>query len=173
MNIIQNSIQWLEVAGGQRVLRIALATLTIVGLTVVFNFRAFRNMGTQEAMDSAPLARNISEGKGYTTSFVRPFSMYLLKDHNQVAPGAALGRLGELTRINDRHPDISNPPVYPVFLAGLMKALPFQYTLPSKPRPFFSRGGSFWRYQPDFLIAVVNQLIFFAVIVLFFFLARR
>ncbi len=28
-------------------------------------------------MDSAQLARNIADGKGYTTLFIRPFSLYL------------------------------------------------------------------------------------------------
>ena len=130
-------------------------------------------MATLEAMDSAQLARNMAEGKGYTTSFIRPFSMYLLKEHNQLSQGASPGRLGELTQIKERHPDISNPPIYPVFLAGLMKVLPFRYALPTKPKPFFSRGGSFWRYQPDFIIAVFNQALFFILLVLVFFLARR
>ena len=47
-----------------------------------YNWRAFKNMATQEAMDAAQLARNIAQGKGYTTLFIRPFSIYLVKKHN-------------------------------------------------------------------------------------------
>ena len=68
---------------------------------------------------------------------------------------------------------LANPPVYPVVLAGLMKVLPFDFTISAKARPFWSNGDRFWRYQPDFLIALFNQLLFFIVIVLLFFLARR
>jgi hypothetical protein len=51
--------------------------------------RAYRNLATQEAMDSAQLARNIAEGKGYTTLFIRPFSLYLVQSHNEAKHAAA------------------------------------------------------------------------------------
>jgi 4-amino-4-deoxy-L-arabinose transferase-like glycosyltransferase len=54
-----------------------------------------------------------------------------------------------------------------------MKVLPFQYAIPSKPKPFWSFDGNFYRYQPDFLIAVFNQLLFFGLVVWTFLLARR
>ena len=53
-----------------------------------------------------------------------------------------------------------------------MKVLPFDYTIPTA-KPFWSNGGRFWRFEPDFLIALFNQLLFLAVIALVFFLARR
>jgi 4-amino-4-deoxy-L-arabinose transferase-like glycosyltransferase len=173
MPILQESIHKLEVAGGMRYLKIGLAVLGVVAVFALYNIQSFKNMGTQEAMDSAQLARNIAEGKGYTTLFVRPFSMYLFKRHNELAPNAVDKRLAELTQIKDSHPDISNPPVYPVLLAGLMKVLPFQYVIPVKPKIFWSSKGEFYRYQPDFLISMFNQLLFFAAIVAFFFLAKR
>ena len=70
------------------------------------------------------------------------------------------------------HPDLANPPVYPVVLAALMKVLPFNYTI-STTKPFWSSGGRFWRFEPEFLIALFNQLLFLAAIALVFFLARR
>jgi hypothetical protein len=173
MPVLQESIHKLEVAGGMRYLKMGLVLLGILAVVAWYNIQSFKNMGTQEAMDSAQLARNISQGKGYTTLFVRPFSMYLFKRENEMAPGAVDKRLPELTRIKDRHPDISNPPVYPFVLAGLMKVLPFNYAISSKPKMFWNSKGEFWRYQPDFLISVFNQMLFFGAIVLFFFLARR
>jgi len=173
MPILQEFIHKLEVAGGMRYLRIGLAVLAIIAVIALYNIQSFKNMGTQEAMDSAQLARNIAQGKGYTTQFVRPFSMYLFKRHNEMAPNAVDKRLAELTEIKNSHPDISNPPVYPIILAGLMKVLPFHYEISAKPKIFWSYKGEFWRYQPDFLISVFNQLLFFAFIVAFFFLAKR
>ena len=70
------------------------------------------------------------------------------------------------------HPDLANPPVYPVVLAGLMKVLPFRYET-SNTTPFWSNGGKFWRYQPEFLIALFNQLLFLGLIALVFLLARQ
>jgi Dolichyl-phosphate-mannose-protein mannosyltransferase len=173
MPILQESIHKLEVAGGMRYLKLGLAALAIIGVIALYNIQSFKNMGTQEAMDSAQLARNIAQGKGYTTSFVRPFSMYLFKRHNEMAPNAVDKRLAELSEIKNSHPDISNPPVYPIILAGLMKVLPFHYPISDKPRIFWTSKGEFWRYQPDFFISVFNQLLFFAGIVAVYFLAKR
>src|SRR6185295_3354254 len=61
---------------------------------------------------------------------------------------------------------------YPIFLAGVMKVLTFDYTL-SSTRPFWSSNGRSWRSQPDFLISWVNELLFFGVIVLVYIWARR
>jgi 4-amino-4-deoxy-L-arabinose transferase-like glycosyltransferase len=175
MPIIQEAIHKLEVAaGGRKYVKITLAVLAICGFAVLYNFRSFRNMSTAEAMDMAQVARNLSEGKGYSTLFVRPFSMYLLKQHNQPIPTIGGERLSEVTRIRDQHPDLANPPLYPACLAALMKILPFHYVLPTRPQFFFSNGAQlFWRYQPDFLIALFNQVLFVGVIVLSFFLARK
>ena len=173
MPLLQESIHKLEVAGGTRYLKIGLAALGVIAVLALYNFQSFKNMASQEAMDSAQLARNIAEGKGYTTLFVRPLSMYLFKRHNELAPDAVDKRLGELSRIKTSHPDISNPPVYPMMLAGLMKVLPFRYPIPAKPKIFWSAKGDFWRYQPDFLISAFNQLLFLGAIIAFFFLAKR
>src|SRR5207245_8802813 len=88
MPILQESIHKLEVAGGMRYLKIGLAAVLIITVIALYNIQSFKNMGTQEAMDSAQLARNIAQGKGYTTLFVRPFSMYLFKKHNEMSPNA-------------------------------------------------------------------------------------
>ena len=72
-------------------------------------------------MDAAQLGRNIAMGSGYTTECIRPLSIFLIKGKNHVAGDK------DPARLNGNHPDISNPPVYPVVLAGLMKVLPFHY----------------------------------------------
>ena len=56
--------------------------LALVVLMGGYNRRAFKNLATQEAMDSAQLGRNLAQGKGYTTLFIRPISIYLVKKRN-------------------------------------------------------------------------------------------
>jgi hypothetical protein len=166
MLFLQDIVHRIEVGGGMRFFRVGLAALAILLLTVGYNSRAFKNMSSQEAMDSAQLARNIAQGKGYTTLFIRPFSICLMKKHNLETQGAPeVGKVADLAQIRGMHPDLANPPVYPVVLAALMKVLPFNYTIPTA-KPFS-------RFQPDFLIALFNQLLFLAAITLVFFLARR
>jgi 4-amino-4-deoxy-L-arabinose transferase-like glycosyltransferase len=173
MPLLQDSIHKLEEGGGLRYFRIALAVLAVLFLAVVYDNRDFTNFSTPEAMDSAQLARNISEGNGYTTLFVRPFSMYLVKKANEARFGEAEAlKRGDSAQIKGMHPDISNPPAYPALLAGLMKVLPFDFEANST-KPFWSLGGKFRRFQPDFFIAAFNELLFLALIVAVFFLARR
>ena len=166
MPFLQDVLHRIELGGGMRFLRTGLAVLGVVLLTVGYNWRAFKNMATQEAMDMAQLGRNIAQGKGYTTLFIRPFSIYLVKARNLEKLGVPeVGITTDLAELRGMHPDISNPPVYPVALAALMKVLPFNYSIPA--------NNVSSRFRPDFLISLFNQLLFMAVIVLLFFLARR
>jgi hypothetical protein len=173
--IIQNLIHKLEVGTGPRLFRIAALLLAVLALVLRYDVQAYRNLATPEGMDAAQLARNISEGKGYTTIFIRPLSLYLVQKHNEAGARLALTNTNaspDFARIRSAHPDLANPPVYPVLLAGLMKILPFHYAVDVK-KPFWSDNGNFSRYEPDFLIAVFNQILLVAAVVLAFFLARK
>jgi hypothetical protein len=170
---IQAAIHKMEVGGGARILRAVALSAAVLTMAVLYDSCAYRNFSTPEAMDSAQLARNIAEGKGYTTLFIRPFSLYLVQFHNEGKRGAAPANSdADFAQIRTAHPDIANPPVYPVVLAGLMKALPFHFDVDMK-KSFWSEGGRFVRYQPDFFIAVFNEILLLAAVVLTFFIARK
>jgi hypothetical protein len=171
----QDLVHKLEMGSGARALRIALAVLGVLALFFFYNLRAFRNFSTVEAMDQAQLAHNLARGEGYTTKFIRPFSLFLLKRTNQERfESLTPEQKADLACVKGNHPDISNPPGYPLVLAGLMKAAPFLFNFDARAdRPFWWRDGAFARFQPDFVIAVFNQLLLFAVIWLTFLLARR
>ncbi len=173
--MIQKLIHMLEVGAFSRYLRFVLVGLAIVVLALLYDLREYRNLATPEAMDSAQLAHNLATGKGYTTLFIRPFSLYLVQSHNEARHAAAPAATNDLdfARIkSNRHPDLANPPVYPLALAGLMKVLPFRYPVETK-KAFWSDNGHFWRYQPDFQIALFNQVLLLAVAALTFLLARK
>ncbi len=160
---LQEWIHKFEVGEGVQAVRCLLAVLGLVALAAIYDWRAYKNFSTPEAMDAAQLARNLSEGKGFTTDFVRPFSMYLL-EHYAVASGK---RNADRAMLKGAHPDLANPPLYPLALAGLMKALPFDYGISARP------NSNSWRYQPEMLIALFNQVLFFVALLMIFRLARR
>jgi hypothetical protein len=171
--LIQKIIHTLEVGAGSRYLRYATFAVIVLGLAFFYDIRAYRNFSTSEAMDAAQLAHNISEGKGYTTLFIRPFSLYLVQRHNQPSSVTSLVDTNQdFARIKTAHPDLANAPVYPVFLAGLMKILPFHYAVNLKSS-FWANNGNFWRYQPDFLIAVINEILLIIATALTFVLAKN
>lgn len=162
--------------------RVGLGSLLVMILLVGYNWRSFHNLSNPEAMDAAQVGRNLAEGRGYTTQFVRPLSIYLIKQRNLARSGKALTEVADdPAQIKGRHPDLANPPVYPVVLAGLMKVLPFQYPVNVKDafwsvparQPTAETPRQFVRYQPDFLIALFNQALLVASVLMTFFLARR
>jgi hypothetical protein len=161
MPSVQDIIHQFEEGAGRQWLVRAVAGLALLTLLFLYDFREFKNLATEEAMDAAQLARNIAEGKGFTTDCIRPFSMYLLKQKQMAdqKPGQ------DVYRLREPHPDIANPPLYPLLLAGWMKVMPFRYEI--------DPNVQFMTYQPDLLIGFFNQLLFAVVAVLVFLLARR
>lgn len=151
---LQELIHILEVGAGARYLRLAALLLGILTLTVAFDLREFQNMKSEEAMDAAQVARNLAEGRGFTTRYVRPLSMSVIMQH----------RDDRDPLIKGDHPDLANAPLYPLVLAGFMK-IPglFDHDVVS------SQG----RQRPDLIIALINQGFFFLSMFLIWLLARR
>src|SRR5665647_2367703 len=88
---IQTLIHATEVGGGARWLKYISLAVALVALVGFYDLRAYRNFSSPEAMDAAQVARNVAEGRGYTTEFIRPFSLYLVQKHNRVVhPGEIL-----------------------------------------------------------------------------------
>jgi hypothetical protein len=183
MPTLQDIIYSVVAGKGSRFLKVLLLFLAVVGVTTWFDLRGYKNFYLEEAMDNAQLARNISEGKGYTTQVIRPFSLYLLNKHaNQkleellktFPENRALWTIEQQQKVeqilksvdlNAPQPDITNPPVYPVVLSWLMNVLPFDFTINPETK--------FLRYQPELLIAVFNQILFFLTVWMTFSLATR
>jgi hypothetical protein len=171
---IQGLIHLMEEGRGARWLRIVTLVLAVIALAVVYDSLCYRNFLAPEAMDAAQVARNLAEGRGYSTDCIRPFSLYLVKKHNQAGqtPEMLATNRTDFARINTPHPDLANAPVYPTVLAGFLKVWTPEWRVQTR-KPFWSEGGSFLRYEPEFLIAILNQLLLVAVVLLTFLLARQ
>jgi 4-amino-4-deoxy-L-arabinose transferase-like glycosyltransferase len=173
--LLQNIVHLFEEGKGARYLRVAACVLVALFVIVGYNLRAYRNFSTAEAMDQAQLARNLAEGRGYTTQCVRPFSMYLLKRTNRERLETLTPeQKADLCMVKTEHPDLANPPVYPLLLAGLMKAglVPKSADTTVEKKLAFE-NGYFVRYLPDFTISLWNQFLLLLVVVVTFFLARQ
>jgi len=130
-----------------------LVLLLLVGcLGLVYSLNLTRNFTSPEAMDSAQLARNIAEGRGYTTRLIRPLSLDVMRQHGAVSDA----------QLRSEFPDITNPPLYPLLLSGWMKVLPFDFKIGESPR-----------YQPEVFINLLNQFLFLIALVQVFRLGER
>lgn len=115
---IQTLIHFLEEGAGKVWARRALVLILLVLAVVLYQMNEARNFKSPEAMDAAQLGRNLAAGNGYTTSFIRPLSLHLLQKQ------AALQGRNPQEVLTHPHPDLENPPVYPLLLAGVFKAMP-------------------------------------------------
>lgn len=168
---------------GSRYLKFFMLFLGVMALAVVYDLRAYKCFSNPKAMELAQLARNLAEGKGYSTDCIRPFDLHLLQQRVKQEADAELRRLPadrqawtpeqrarlerilQAGRLDQPLPDLANPPAYPALLAVFMQLAPFDYDIPG--------GPGFVRYQPEFLIAILNQTLFFVVVWMTFCLARR
>src|SRR6187402_1608179 len=121
MVTVQQLIYALEQGPFAHRLRAAVLGVALLGLGAAYNWLCFRNMNTLEGMDAAQVARNVSEGRGYSTYFIRPLSMHLVQAHNRNLAGTEVTTNRDLAQLNTPHPDLANPPLYPTLLAGWMK----------------------------------------------------
>ena len=108
----QDLVHKLEEGGGIRYVRKAMLCLALLLLVIGYDWRCYRNMDSEDAMDAAQVARNISEGKGFTTQFIRPLSVYLVEKHNEASKDAETD--DDPARIKGMHPDLANAPLYPL-----------------------------------------------------------
>ncbi len=151
----QEFIHSLESGLAARVLKGLALFLVFLGLTTLFNLRHFRHFSAPDAMDNAQLARNLAEGKGYTTHIVRPFSVWLLERH----------RGTNVNVLNEPLPDLANAPAYPWLLSKWMKLAPADATI--------APADQFKRYEPELHIAWLNQALFFVALFIAFRVALR
>jgi len=169
MVTVQDLIHKLEQGPVLNRMRVTLLCLAMLALWVGYNWFCFRNFNTLEAMDAAQVARNVAEGRGFSTQFIRPLSIHVLKEWNQARSAT---QDSDPARLDRPHPDLTNPPLYPVLLAGWMKIYP--KIIPADPnhRLWLSEGRP-GRDPNDFFIGLLNQFLFFGALALTFFLARR
>jgi len=156
---LQDFIHKVTEGSGNRLLQWVLLLFAMVGLAVWHNGAQFKNLSGIEGMDAAQVARNVAEGRGFSTQFVRPFSAHLVRKH----------RDGD-AKLNGNHPDLANAPLYPLVLAVALKVNPLGWP---DIRPEANPGKEFVIYPPDLWIAIVNQGLFFVAVWMVFRLGRR
>lgn len=151
---VQKAVWQIDLGRGKRFVQWGAALLLAVTLSLVYTSNQFRGLERAEAMDMAQLARNIARGQGYTTYVIRPLSLWHLSQYNRDHQPRLMN-----------HPDLVNPPLYPLALAALFKAIPssvFDYKMTD---PIF---------KPErWLIVPFNQLCMLAGLLLVYFWARR
>ncbi len=145
---LQDVIHRLTVGAGSRGLALLAALLGFLALAVAYDLHGYRCFTSAEAMETAQVARNLAEGKGFTTQTIHPLDLCLLQKQS---PGSAKNILDK------PFPDLGHAPLYPAVLAAFFKVLPEKLT-----GPF---GAP---HDLEFCIVALNQAFFFLAALLLF-----
>ncbi|MCX7825498.1 MAG: glycosyltransferase family 39 protein [Verrucomicrobiae bacterium] len=106
---IQDTVHLMDIGAGQIVLRGVLLMAAAIMLLLIYAGSQFRGVRFAEAMDQMQLGRNLMRGDGYTTRVLRPISLWQLSQRSRWKQ-MMLGS----------HPDLMNPPAYPVLAGALL-----------------------------------------------------
>lgn len=149
---LQDFIYELEVGNLRRwMLRLALVVL-LLGLGLFYFIRQFNGLSQPMAMDHAQVARQIAEGEGYTTRFIRPVVLKSLKEEDNLAQAPDV----------QRFPDLVNPPGYPFFLAGVFSVFRPEFEIgPDKLKDFTVYSPERWIVLGNILCVVLSVLVLY------------
>ena len=152
MRTLQEWIHSMEEGAGSHLVKWLLFVVVLVAMATLYNYRAFQHFSHPEAMDTAQIARNLAEGKGYTTEFVRPASLFYLNKKTKDV------------HLDKPHPDLSNAPLYPWLLSWWMR-VGFAFDIED--------AEAFTSYQPEERIGWFNQFWLILAVLAVWLLARR
>jgi hypothetical protein len=153
MDTAQSIVHSVEQGRGSRIIRVALIAAAIFGVALVLLGFRFRGFYHAEAMDQAQLSRQIANGKGFTTKFIRPIALWQMEKNDG----------GKVNLGKNEMPDTFNQPlpallnVLPLKLSGNAMAFARETFIPAEER---------W-------IAAFSMLFFLASVYLQFLLTRR
>jgi len=168
MNVVQNTLQMVEVGKAQFLVRLIPLVTALLVIAGAYDFVVYRGLSDAQSMDNAQLARQIVRGQGYTTKFLRPQAVAQFRDY-------AVSR-GETTLFPpDRFPagvprilpDTYNAPGYPCLLAAWFFISHPEFD--QVPRAMSTNHS----YSGDRWIPLLNQFFMVLTAILIFVLGKR
>jgi hypothetical protein len=146
---VQNVVRDIDSGRIAVILRVSLITFLIVGLSVLYFLNQFRGLGTEQAMDHAQIARSLVSGEGFSTRYVRPLQVTVMKEHRKVLSGHV-------------QPEIYNAPLFPLLEAAAL--FPFRAKLNMSPSDILAKG--------DRVIAILGFVLLLAGVTIWFFVGK-
>jgi len=153
MDTAQSIVHSVEQGKAARVIRAALIVVAVFGVGLVLLLFRFRGFAHAEAMDQAQLARQIANGRGFTTNFIRPLAIWQIETYS----GTKLN-LG-----NAPMPDTFNQPLPP-----LLNSLPIKLSGNS-----MTFGAGTFVPAEERWIATFSMIFFLLAVYVQFLLTRR
>lgn len=128
--------------------------LAAIGLAALYQAIQFKGLDSKEAMEIGQVARQMSDGKGFTTLSLTPVSLWVFEEKKAGGSVYAI-----------RQPEITHAPVYPFLLSKLFSLGRVNFEIPS--------GKMFVQYAADGWICMVSETWFLLSLGVFYLTFRR
>ncbi len=100
---VQSAVHSLDQGKFAFLIRGGMFSVLIVGLSLLYLFAQFKGLNSATAMDQAQIARNLADGKGFTTGYIRPLALGIIQK-----------KQGENTQVDlNGFPDFYQSPLNP------------------------------------------------------------
>jgi len=166
MNITQAILHEVEVGKARVITYVVPLAIALFIVVLYYDYSLYHGLNDAQSMDNAQVARQIAQGHGFTTKFLRPYAVTQL--HDYLTPKT--GKLFPNDQFPDGTPkiipDTYNAPGYPYLLAGWFKLL----------HPKFDQSNdeiaNQHMYAGDRWIPVLNQIFMILTAILVFAMGR-
>ncbi len=153
----QELIHWLEVGGGARWILMGALLFCGLGVSLVVSWRQFHGAASEATLVQADMARQLAEGRGFTTNV------------NYPQAAAYLGLRGVRFDPATPYPEVYQAPLYSVVIAAALRLLPHS----ARAALFAAAPAPPYGYGADYLLLTLNLVLFGLALWLAFDLARR
>ncbi|MDR0902049.1 MAG: hypothetical protein LBM92_04695, partial [Opitutaceae bacterium] len=156
---LQEWVHWLEVGDGTLWLRRAAFVAGALILSGLVGYKQFRGPASEETLAQAVMARQLAEGRGFTTPVNYPQTVALGRERGErFEPGA-----------DAVLPELHHAPLYPLVIAGVLKIFPAETRAGLFGKPPAPPNG----FQADYALLALNMLLLWCAAWQTWWLARR
>lgn len=79
---VQSAVHSLDQGRFAFLIKIAMFAVLIIALSLLYLFVQFKGLANPGAMDQAQIARNLAAGKGFTTGYIRPLALGIVRERS-------------------------------------------------------------------------------------------
>lgn len=148
----QELVHWLEIGGGEKLVRLAAVVVGTLVLSVIVAWKQFHGPVTEATLLQADEGHQLALGHGFTTLVAYP----------QTA--AFLGRRGVRFQPGVAYPELHQAPFYPVVIGLALRALPNDWRAALFAKPPQPPDG----FGADYFLLGLNVVLFWIAAVLVF-----
>jgi hypothetical protein len=149
---VQSTVRSLDQGRLGRFVKGAMFAALIASLSLLYLFVQFNGLATADAIDQAQIARRLADGKGFTTDYIRPLAISLVR------------REGETNPLDLRQfPDFFQSPLHPWVSSLGLRLIKGEWKM--KPTDII--------YSGDRVVAAVSMLFFLLSVLVFYFVLVR